>query len=55
MDTEVIKLISTAFTEFTFTRLILLIGLFLFTVIIFNADKIAALLETVAKLTRRDK
>ena len=50
MDTELFKIIVAAFENFSFGRLVLLIALFLVTVTIFNADKIAALVETVAKL-----
>ena len=52
MEPELFKIIAAALEKFNPKKSFILLSVFLFTVIIFNADKIATLIETVAKLTR---
>lgn len=53
MDADLLKAAADILDHFAFAKSALLLFLFLLTVTIFNADKIAVLLETVLKIMRR--
>ncbi|CAK8722910.1 hypothetical protein GCAAIG_12585 [Candidatus Electronema halotolerans] len=54
METELIQFAADLLQHLTFARLTLLAGLLLFMSAAFNADKIAELINAIAKLLRRN-
>lgn len=54
METELIQFLTDLVQHLTFARLTLLAGLLLFMSAAFNADKIAELINAIAKLLRRN-
>ena len=54
METELIQFLADLVQHLTFARLTLLAGLLFFMSIAFNAHKIAALINAIARLLRRN-
>lgn len=54
MESQLVQFITDVFQNLTFARLLVLTGLLLFMSLAFNAHKLAALINAIARLLRRN-